>query len=49
MSIMYHSGSINIDEEIANLTQELEYTKGFLNSVMKNLVMNVLLTMLQNK
>ena len=31
------SGSINIDEEIANLTQELEYTKGFLNSVMKKL------------
>ena len=31
------SGSINIEEEIATLTQELEYTKGFLNSVMKKL------------
>ena len=30
-------GSINIEEEIATLTQELEYTKGFLNSVMKKL------------
>ena len=31
------SGSINIEEEIATLNQELEYTKGFLNSVMKKL------------
>ena len=31
------SGSINIEEEIATLTQELEYTKGFLKSVMKKL------------
>ena len=31
------SGSINIEEEIATLTHELEYTKGFLNSVMKKL------------
>lgn len=31
------SGSVNIEEEIANLTQELDYTKGFLNSVMKKL------------
>ena len=31
------SGSINIEEEIATLTQELEYTKGFLHSVMKKL------------
>ena len=31
------AGSVNIEEEIATLTQELEYTKGFLNSVMKKL------------
>ena len=31
------SGTINIEEEIATLTQELEYTKGFLKSVMKKL------------
>jgi len=31
------SGSVNIEEEIANLTQELDYTKGFLKSVMKKL------------
>ena len=29
------AGAVNIEEEIATLTQELEYTKGFLNSVMK--------------
>ncbi len=31
------AGAVNIEEEIATLTQELEYTKGFLNSVMKKL------------
>ncbi|GIS04595.1 MAG: valine--tRNA ligase [Bacteroidota bacterium] len=31
------SGSINIEEEISTLTKELEYTRGFLNSVMKKL------------
>ncbi|MFL2563704.1 MAG: valine--tRNA ligase [Flavobacteriales bacterium] len=31
------AGSVNIEQEIATLTQELEYTKGFLNSVMKKL------------
>ena len=31
------SGSVNIEEEIANLTEELDYTKGFLKSVMKKL------------
>ena len=31
------AGTVNIEEEIATLTQELEYTKGFLNSVMKKL------------
>lgn len=30
-------GAVNIEEEIATLTQELDYTKGFLNSVMKKL------------
>lgn len=30
-------GAVNIEEEIDTLTQELEYTKGFLNSVMKKL------------
>jgi valyl-tRNA synthetase len=31
------AGAVNIEEEIAKLTQELEYTEGFLNSVMKKL------------
>ena len=31
------AGAVNIEEEIATLTQELEYTKGFLNSVMNKL------------
>ncbi|PDH46017.1 MAG: valine--tRNA ligase [Bacteroidetes bacterium MED-G21] len=31
------AGAVNIEEQIATLTQELEYTKGFLNSVMKKL------------
>src|SRR5690606_28304762 len=31
------SGNINIEEEIAKLTEELEYTKGFLASVEKKL------------
>ena len=30
-------GAVNIEEEIATLTLELDYTKGFLNSVMKKL------------
>lgn len=31
------AGAVNIEEEILTLTHELEYTKGFLNSVMKKL------------
>jgi len=31
------AGAVNIEEEINTLTQELDYTKGFLNSVMKKL------------
>ncbi|MCS5663963.1 MAG: valine--tRNA ligase [Flavobacteriales bacterium] len=31
------AGAVNIEEEIATLNQELDYTKGFLNSVMKKL------------
>ena len=31
------AGAVNIEEEIATLTQELEYTKGFLRSVMNKL------------
>ena len=31
------TGSVNIEEEIATLTKELEYTKGFLHSVLKKL------------
>ena len=31
------AGSVNIEEEIATLSQELKYTQGFLNSVMKKL------------
>lgn len=31
------AGAVNIEEEIATLTQELKYTQGFLNSVMKKL------------
>jgi valyl-tRNA synthetase len=31
------AGAVNIEEERATLTQELDYTKGFLNSVMKKL------------
>jgi len=30
-------GAVNIEEEIATLMHELDYTKGFLNSVMKKL------------
>ena len=30
-------GLVDVDEEIAKLKEELEYTKGFLNSVMKKL------------
>jgi valyl-tRNA synthetase len=31
------AGAVNIEEEIATLSQELKYTQGFLNSVMKKL------------
>ena len=31
------AGAVNIEEEIATLKQELKYTQGFLNSVMKKL------------
>jgi valyl-tRNA synthetase len=31
------AGSVNIEEEIATLSEELKYTQGFLNSVMKKL------------
>lgn len=31
------SGNINIEEEVKKLTEELEYTKGFLASVEKKL------------
>lgn len=31
------SGAVNMEEEIAKMKEELEYTKGFLNSVMKKL------------
>ena len=31
------AGAVNIEEELATLRQELEYTNGFLNSVMKKL------------
>ena len=31
------AGAVNIEEEIATLEQELTYTQGFLNSVMKKL------------
>jgi len=31
------AGAVNIEEEITTLNQELDYTKGFLNSVMKKL------------
>jgi len=31
------AGAVNIEEEIATLNQELKYTQGFLNSVMKKL------------
>ncbi len=31
------AGAVNVEEELATLSQELEYTNGFLNSVMKKL------------
>jgi valyl-tRNA synthetase len=33
MSILFRLQTINVEEEIAKLTTELNYTKGFLKSV----------------
>jgi valyl-tRNA synthetase len=35
MSFIPITGTINVEEEIAKLTTELNYTKGFLKSVSK--------------
>ena len=41
--------TIDLEAEVSKLEEELEYTKGFLNSVRKNFQTNVLFPMLQNK